>query len=196
MACHRLMASIIISLFVNACEIPVFCGMLKWMIILIVLTTTLNIPPWTIDTNFSIRFADKYADGYFSDLSGTIIFDTSNLRTASFNVVVKTASINTGNKLKNKHAKGEHWLNEKKFPLISFASDSVCRNDQYLVHGKLTIKDIVQSVIIPFQLINHGDSAVFEGTFRVDRAAFALGKKSNNESDSATIWLRVPVSQP
>src|SRR5687768_9252111 len=96
--------------------------------LIIILGGIINYQEWRINETFSIRFSDRYADGYFENLSGNITFDSTNLHSASFNVEVSTASINTGNKLKNKHARSEKWLDAGRFPAISFISDSIYKN--------------------------------------------------------------------
>ena len=168
--------------------------MLNKLFFLIGFAAIINYQEWQINNNFSVRFSDRYADGYFENLSGRIVFDSTHISNASFNVEVTTASINTGNKLKNKHAKSEKWLDAGRFPTISFISDSVYKSGSFYVRGDLRIKDITQKMIIPFKFTTQGDSAVFEGVFKIDRAAYGLGKSTNDEKDSATIWLRVPVT--
>lgn len=169
--------------------------MFKPGLLIIVFACVFNYEPWKIKDNFSIRFSDKYAEGYFENLSGQIIFDSANLDNSSFSVEVKTNSINTGNKLKNKHAKSEKWLDVQRFPIIDFISDSIYKNDMFYVRGNLRIKNITQKVIIPFSFSSSGDSAIFEGSFQINRASFGLGKFARDKTDSATIWLRVPVSR-
>ncbi|MEM9260324.1 MAG: YceI family protein, partial [Bacteroidota bacterium] len=70
---------------------------------------TLFASNWTVTDGYAIKFSTAKAEGTFSDLQGTIEFDPEALDKASFDVSVATATINTGNKKKDKHARGGKW---------------------------------------------------------------------------------------
>src|SRR5688500_5101556 len=84
---------------------------------------------WKINDQFTLRFNDRFADGVFEDLKGFVFFDTNDLAHSRFDVTVDVHSINTGNKLKNKHAQGPKWFNSEKHPVIHFISDSIYKKD-------------------------------------------------------------------
>lgn len=65
-------------------------------------------------------------NGTVNGISGNLSFDISSFaKTAKGKIVVKVASMNTGIELRNSHMKGANWLDEKKFPEITFELKSV-----------------------------------------------------------------------
>jgi len=79
---------------------------------------------WEPTDAYAIKFSTAKVEGSFTDLKGTIDFDAKDLPNANFDVSVATASINTGNKTKDKHAVGESWLGERKAVSIPFTFDN------------------------------------------------------------------------
>jgi len=76
-----------------------------------------------------IAFANPDVSGTFDELSSSaIVFDAAKLATAKLNFKIEVGSINTGNGLMNKHAKGEEWFNGDKYPYIEFTSSKIEKN--------------------------------------------------------------------
>ena len=75
---------------------------------------TIFTPSWNIDPNYSIKFSSSKAEGSFTGLKGTIEFDKNQLGNAKMDVSVDATTINTGNSLKDKHARGESWFDVTK----------------------------------------------------------------------------------
>ncbi len=48
---------------------------------------------WNLDPNYSIKFASTRAEGTFSGLFGTVVFDKDNLANAKIDVVVDVNTI-------------------------------------------------------------------------------------------------------
>jgi polyisoprenoid-binding protein YceI len=150
---------------------------------------------WTISSDYAVKFSTKKAEGTFDQLQGTIQFDPSKLSAAKFDVWVATNTIKTGNKTKDKHARGPKWLNAKEHPIISFKSSAFKETDKgYQVNGKLSIHGISKEVSIPFTFTNQ----VFAGSLMVDRqeygieGPFLFGGLVGNKIE---INLRVPVTR-
>jgi polyisoprenoid-binding protein YceI len=178
------MKKINLSFLAAVLTICCFCAFIK-----------MPLQTWTIDSGYSIRFKGKFADGTFDKLSGTIIFDPSNISASSFNVTVDVASINTGKALKNKHAVSENWFDAEKFPVIRFVSSEVTSTDSsYTVRGELDFHGIKKEILIPFTYLQENNKASFQGSFRVNRADFGIGKTNGKESDFTTVEVVVPVS--
>ncbi|CAG5017377.1 Protein YceI [Dyadobacter sp. CECT 9275] len=154
-----------------------------------------TITEWKINPDFSIQFDGKYAHGNFENLSGTIHFDEQHPEASGFDVSVEVASINTGNKLKNKHARSDKWFDAEQFPLIRYRSSSVAKSDSgYVVTGHLELHGVVKIVAIPFNFVHQNGKSIFSGRFAINRADFGIGKASGDQSDSTRILLTVPVT--
>jgi polyisoprenoid-binding protein YceI len=154
---------------------------------------------WTIDTDYAIRFSTKKADGTFSNLKGTIVYDSANLAGCKFDVNVEANTISTGNKLKDKHARGDKWLDAEQYPFIRFTSTSFAKGmgDTTIVTGTLDLHGVQQPVRIPFLFVQQGNKGIFEGSFIISRKVFGIkgSMMGGSVGDEIEVSLRVPVSR-
>jgi len=112
---------------------------------------------YKIDPNHSsANFAVKHAmvstvKGRFSDVQGTITYDAKDVTNSTVKAVIKTATVNTDNSMRDNDLKGEHYFDVAKYPEIKFESTKIeKRGDQYVAIGNLTIKDVTKQVEMPF----------------------------------------------
>lgn len=156
--------------------------------------TIFKTPTWKISPDFSIRFSSKNPNGEFRDFKGSIKFDPKNLMNSSFKVNLAVDSIDTGIKLKNKHAVGEHWFDAKKYPLISFTSGKITKTEEgFQVVGDLEMHGIKRAYTIPFEFEETTPGGVFTSIFKVNRNDFNIGKPGGKVPDEMTVVVRVPV---
>lgn len=149
---------------------------------------------WKIGDKYNISFASNEAGGIFKTFKGNIVFDEKNLAASNFDVTVDVASINTGNGLQNKHAKGDEWFDAAKYPVIRFTSKKIDKaGSAYQVTGDLEIKGIKKSFTIPFTFQRSGNGATFNGTFNVNRNDFHIGKPGGDVADVIKVTVAVPV---
>ena len=71
---------------------------------------------YTITDNYSIEFSGSKAEGTLGGLAGAIVFDPTDLEASTFNVEVDINTISTGNKTKDKHARGDSWFDAAMYP--------------------------------------------------------------------------------
>lgn len=151
---------------------------------------------WTISDKYSIRFSSADVAGIFKTFKGSIAFDDANPATSKFDVTVDVASINTGNGLQNKHAKGEEWFDATKFPVIKFTSKKFAKTATgYSVTGDLQIKGVTKEYTIPFTFKKAGAGATFNGSFTVNRSDFKIGKPGGDVAEQIKIDVAVPVTK-
>lgn len=125
-----------------------------------------------ISSKSKVAFNSKNASGTFDSISGTIKFDDKNLNSSSFDLKFVVASINTGEKLKDEHARGKKWFNAEKHPFIQYRSTTVLKtNDGFVSIGELEIRGIKKETKVPFKF----DENTFTGEFDVDRIVFKVG---------------------
>ena len=128
------------------------------LLLLIVITltasafTAITVINWQIkDDTYSVKFDTKGASGIFKGLKGTIDFAETDLQRSNFNVTIDVNTINTGNGMKNIHAKGEGFFNAEKYPTIQFQSLKIEKTATgFLTTGNLRIKDITKKITFQF----------------------------------------------
>jgi polyisoprenoid-binding protein YceI len=107
----------------------------------------------------SANFAVKHmglstVHGRFTDVSGSIVLDEKAPENSSVTAVIKSASVNTDNEMRDKDLKSDNFFNAEKYPEIRFQSTTIRKlgGDKYVAVGKLTIRDVTREVEIPFTL--------------------------------------------
>lgn len=122
-----------------------------------------------------IRFSGTGAEGTFSGLTGTIIFDPEDPKGGNFDVQLSAGTIDTGNKTKDKHARGKNWFDIEKYPSATFTSSDMRQmDDQWEVDGVIEIHGIQKAITIPFTFQEKADRGIFKGDFSLDRNDFEI----------------------
>jgi polyisoprenoid-binding protein YceI len=157
--------------------------------------TTIQSIDWKINDGYSIKFKGTDAEGIFKTMTGDISFNENDLSSSKFSVSIDVSSINTGNGMKNKHAKSDKWFDANKFPSISFNSSKISKSaDGYQVEGTLEMHGVKKQIAIPFTF----SSNTFKGNFIVNRMDFSVGTmegKSKKVSNEIALEISVPVTK-
>jgi len=159
--------------------------------------TTFRAIDYKIADGYSVKFVGDHAkadpSGEFKGLTGKISFDPANLAASSFNASIEVATINTGNGMKNTHAKSEMWFDATKYPTISFVSTSIAKADAgYVANGKLTMHGVTKDVSIPFTFENN----VFAATFDINRLDYNVNvAEPEHGAAKFKVSISVPVTQ-
>ena len=126
--------------------------------------------------NFGIR-----TGGSFSGLQGNIKFDISHPDQAGFDVSIDANTINTGIDMRDEHLRAETYFDVKNYPRIRFTSTKVTASSkpgQFMIYGKLTIKNKSKDISFPFTAKQTGNGYLFNGTFTINRRDFGVGGSS------------------
>lgn len=151
---------------------------------------------WKILESHNVAFSNKDVSGTFDDINGTIVFDPANLTTAKLNFKLKVESINTGNGLQNKHARGDEWFHAEKYPYIEFESTKIEKTEAgFKAIGKLEMHGVKKEVTIPFTFSKKGNKGTFIAKFNVSRSEYNVGKKGNDVADLLKITATLPVQK-
>lgn len=157
--------------------------------------TFYNAVNWKIADGYSIKFTSNDPSGVFTSLKGIIQFDEANPANSKFDVVVDAASINTGNGMKNKHAKSETFFDVEKYPNITFTSTAISKSSEgYTAVGKLNLHGVEKEITIPFSFTNN----TFKGAFMINRLDYKLGPESGmagKASKDLAVEISVPVTK-
>jgi len=148
---------------------------------------------WKIADNYSVKFDGGDPSGEFTGLKGTISFDPNNLASSKFSTSIDVASINTGNGMKNTHAKSEKWFDAEKYPTITFNSSSISKaSTGYQATGTLSMHGVEKEVTIPFTF----DNNVFAGSFEINRLDYNINiAEPEHGSAKFKVSVSVPVTQ-
>ena len=153
---------------------------------------------WSVGEGYNIAFNGSGAEGTFGGLDGTIRFDPSDPATAMFDVTIDVSTISTGNKTKDKHARGDSWFDASQFPKIKFVSNScTATSNGYSVTGHLEIKGIRQQMTLPFAFKETDTGGLFEGNLTVNREDYGIKGPfmAFMVGDEFEVSISVPVSR-
>ena len=138
---------------------------MKKLVVLLAVLLAITVPALAVDTyhidgahssaNFTVRHMGiSTVHGRFADVSGTVLFDAANPTNSSVTAVIKVASVNTDNAMRDKHLNSPDFFDSAKFPEIRFQSTAIkaLGGDKYVAVGNLTMKDVTKTVEIPFTL--------------------------------------------
>jgi polyisoprenoid-binding protein YceI len=153
---------------------------------------------WTITNDYQVRFSGTGAIGNFRGLEGDIQFNPTDLNESRMDVRVAVATIDTGNKTKDRHARGASWFDAEQYPHIRFVSSSFRQTKAgYVVEGKLTLRGVTKAIRIPFAFEDATAGKVFNGKFTVNRHDYGIEGPwlaALTVGDEFTIQLRVSVT--
>lgn len=119
---------------------------------------------WKVDPNHSsLNFNISHSgisivNGKFMEYTGNLTTDGEALNNAMADFTVKVNSINTNVENRDKHLRSADFFEVEKYPEMTFKSSKILatgKPDQYLLYGKLTIKDVTKDVIFD---VNYGGS--------------------------------------
>ncbi len=166
---------------------------LTFIVLLASAFTLLQSLDWKIGDNYSVKFDGGDPSGVFTGLKGTIQFDANNLTASKFDCTVDVGSINTGNGMKNTHAKSDKWLDATKYPLIRFASKTIKKTPAgYEATGTLDFHGVQKEITLPFTFTDN----VFAGTFEVNRMDYGINTaEPNHGAQVLKVSLNVPVTK-
>lgn len=155
---------------------------------------------WTVnakDAKISFDMPNGKHSGTFSGLTSTFEFDPMD---PSKSVIKATVDVNTvttdgGPKL-DEHLKSADFFDAANHPVITFAADSVMKTDTgFVAMGKLSMRDSIHTIAVPFKFIQDGNKATFKGHMDIFAGDYGIGKKSEKGNDRVVIDIEVPVAQ-
>ena len=106
------------------------------------------------------HLAISWVHGRFNKTSAARVVLDRAARTGSIDVVIDTASVDTGHDARDKHVKSADYLNVEKFPTLSFKSNALrfAGDDLVGADGELTLTGVTRPVslnVTSFRCIAH-----------------------------------------
>jgi polyisoprenoid-binding protein YceI len=119
--------------------------------------------------------------GRFNDFGGNFSWDKNNPGASSINIDVKTKSVDTNHAERDKHVRGEDFLDVEKYPSASFKSTKYNGDASGgTLDGMLTLHGVTKAITLKVSAIGEGDDpwggyrAGFEATTSIKRADFGM----------------------
>ena len=155
---------------------------------------------WKVNTSlitFSIKNAGFIVKGSFEGLKADIKFDPSNYSKSTIEASVDVNTINTGINMRNNHLKKEEYFDAAKYPRITLKSTSFSKEKDatFKGHFKLTIKGVARDVVIPFSCGESKNTAIFKGSFTLNRKDYGVGGKSMTMADDVAVTFVINTTK-
>jgi polyisoprenoid-binding protein YceI len=180
------------SLFIqkNACMKKLIYPFAATLLIIASAFTAFKSQDWKIADGYSVKFDGGDPSGQFGGLKGTISFDPNDLANSKFDATIEVATINTGNGMKNTHAKSAKWFDAEKYPVIQFTSSAITKSaNGFDAKGLLSMHGVQKEVVIPFTF----ESDVFKSSFTVNRMDYNI---NTAEPDHGGAQFKVEITVP
>ena len=177
------------------------------LVFAMVMPGTLLAADYVIDTKGAhafIQFRIKHLGyswlfGRFNNFSGTFNYDEKNPATAKVNVIIKTDSIDSNHAERDKHLRGEDFLNVTKYPEARFTSTTFKDNGDgtALLTGDLTLHGVTRSITIDVKHIGDGPDPWggyrrgFEGATTLKLADYGITYNLGPASQEVELFLSV-----
>jgi len=162
------------------------------LIILSLMLSTVQAAEYAIDKkgmHASIQFKISHLGyswlwGRFNDFNGTIEYDKDKPEASKVEVTINTASVDSNHALRDKHLRGDEFLDVSKFPKSTFVSTAFIpgENGAAQVKGNFTLRDVTREITINVKKIGEGKDPWggyrigFEGITRIAMADYGIVK--------------------
>jgi polyisoprenoid-binding protein YceI len=113
--------------------------------------TTYKIDPQHSSAHFVVRhMMITNVRGAFSNVQGTVVYDSDNPAASSVDAVIDAASINTNEAQRDAHLKSADFLDVEKYPTIAFKSTRLTKggDDEWNLAGDLTLHGVTKEVVL------------------------------------------------
>ena len=111
---------------------------------------TYTIDPAHSTAGFKVRhLMVSNVRGEFSNLTGTVVFDTDTPANSTVKASIDATTVNTRDEQRDGHLKSPDFFDTAKFPTITFVSKKVAGSDgEFKVAGDLTIHGVTKEVVL------------------------------------------------
>ncbi|MGM8851252.1 YceI family protein [Salinicola halophyticus] len=162
-------------------------------------TTTYQMDPTHTSVVVSwAHFGFSHPTATFSDVKGTIQFDEDDVSNSSVDVTIPVKSVDTKVPALNEEFLGAEYFDVAQYPDATFKSTAIesTGDDQYDVHGDLTIKGVTKPVVLHAKLNKAGNHPManvpalgFDATTVIKRSDFGVDQYVPDVSDEINIEI-------
>lgn len=137
----------------------------------------------------SFYFHGEKVNGSVAGLKATVNINKDKPELSEINGSVDVNTLETGNKMRDKHLKSKDYFEAEKFPTMSFKSKGVKKeNDNFVIVGMLKIKDVEREEKFTLSISN--GKLVFKGS--MNSADYGIMKKKKREDSQVDITIEIP----
>ena len=140
-------------------------------------------------------------DGKFKTFTAEIAFAPDDLAGSKVRVLIDIASADTGNADRDSQIISADWYDAGQWPTAKFETKSFVEvaPGKYEAIADLTIRDVTQEVVLPFDLEISDRKAEVEGRLTIKRTDFGVGQgqwsDTSQVGDAVTIKIDIDASR-
>jgi cytochrome b561/polyisoprenoid-binding protein YceI len=144
---------------------------------------------WLINPGARLSFATSWGGqpiaGRFERWNATVRFSPDDLKHSQLSVVVDLMSARTGDDQRDAVLPTPDWFDAASHPKAIFTTTAFERvgGDRYVARGRLALRGVTRSVVLPFTLRIVDGKAWVEAETTVDRTAFGVGQGEFQATD-------------
>ncbi|MET7734797.1 YceI family protein [Streptomyces sp. NPDC005402] len=163
--------------------------------------------PWTVDPAHSSvgavaqHLGISSVHGRFTDFTAAIEVAPDDVTKSRVEAVIRAASIDTGNAMRDEHLRSADFLDVERYPEITYRSTglTVAGTDRWTVRGELTMRGVVRPVDLDLAYLGTGADpwggtrAAFRATTQLRREDFAMNYNQVVQAGIAAIGTTLKV---
>jgi polyisoprenoid-binding protein YceI len=138
------------------------------------------------EADFTIRhMAISNVHGAFGNISGTVVYDPSDVTKSSVDATIDVSTVDTGVGARDNHLKSTDFFDVAKFPTMTFKSTSVNSDGGgFDLLGNLTLHGVTKPVTLKVDAPSKEQAGMRPGTF----ARGFEGTTTINRKDFGLVW--------
>lgn len=168
---------------------PDMSSLLK-LVVALFAASTASASNYVIDTedahafiNFKFRHLGySVLAGTFETFDGSFDWDPDDISASSVAIEIETKSLNSNHAERDRHIRGDKYLDAKRFPAATFVSTRVEEHGdgRMTIHGELTLRGVTNEISIDARRIDEGNDpwggyrAGFEGYVTLDMRDYGV----------------------
>ncbi|MFD3586686.1 YceI family protein [Streptomyces sp. NPDC058683] len=163
--------------------------------------------PWTVDPAHSTiaavaqHLGISSVRGRFTDFTAAIEIAPDDVTKSRVQAVIRAASIDTGNGMRDTHLRSADFLDVERYPELTYTSTglTVAGSDRWTVHGELSMRGVVRPVDLHLAYLGTGADpwggtrAAFRATAELHREDFAMNYNQVVQAGIAAIGTTLKV---
>ena len=160
----------------------------------------------TEGTHVFIQFKIKHLGfswlyGQFNKFDGEFSYDESNSSYSKINVEIDVASLDSNHAKRDKHLRGDEFLDVKKYPTATFTSSSFeeLGDNKAILKGDFTLHGVTKNITIDVEHIGHGSDPWggyrrgFYGTTSIKPAEYGIKGMDKLGPHSEDLFLELSI---